>query len=486
MKLPFFNEKLFGNLAGEDEDLSILKSSFYEHEMFNKFYEEDRKLSIVSARKGMGKSALLKFLVAKLESEQKYNNPLIIYVKGNDLLELGEFNGKDHSYLENYWKKVICKKIMITLGANIGIAFSSDDMTLVEMAELDGYKSKNFVGGLLSRFKNKIPKLEVEVTHNLPENYESILDRYFESHANQTVWILVDDIDSKFKNNEDYQNRVGSFFSAIRSLAFDFTNLRVRATVRSDVWACLRHLEDLDKIDQYIIEIFWNTKLMRYILAKKILSYIQRYHPDSKEAKLKVERDYNQLIEIVFESPIYWNEKNDAHIFDAINGFSNKRPRWMLQLCQISGVEAYEESKANKKVKLDHFQYALETFGRKRKDDLIKEHSHQFEELSQLIDAFRAMDKEFNYSYVIQVIDKKYIKGRDKSSIPKIDGVVYSHPEDLADFLYKLGIFSRIHEDRRKFTHFVDDPDLFKSIENQNDEITWSIHLAYRDFLKIR
>lgn len=234
---------------------------------------------------------------------------------------------------------------MITLGANIGIALSSDDMTLVEMAELDGYKSKNFVGGLLSRFKSKIPKLDIEITQNFPENFNSTLERYFTEHADQTVWILVDDIDSKFKNNEDYQNRVGSFFSAIRSLAFDFKNLRVRATVRSDVWACLRHLEDLDKIDQYIIEIFWNTKLMRYILAKKILSYIQRFNPTSREAKLKVERDYNQLIELVFDSPIYWNEKSNAHIFDAINGFSNKRPRWMLQLCQLSGEKAYNESK---------------------------------------------------------------------------------------------------------------------------------------------
>ena len=373
MKLPIYDEKLFGNLAGEDEDLAILKSSFYEHEMFNKFYEEDRKLSIVSARKGMGKSALLKFLVAKLECEEKYNSPLIIYVKGNDLLDLGDFEGKDHSYLENYWKKVICKKIMITLGANIGVALNSNEMTLVEMAELDGFKEKNLVGGLLSRFKNKIPKLDVEITQNFPENLESTLENYFTKNENQTVWELVDDIDSKFKNNEDYQNRVGSFFSAIRSLAFDFKNLRVRATVRSDVWACLRHLEDLDKIDQYIIEIFWNTKLMRYILAKKILSYLQRYFPDSKESKLKVERDYNQLIEIVFESPIYWNDKNDAHIFDAINGFSNKRPRWMLQLCQLSGEKAHNESKMNKKIKLDHFQYALEAFGKKRKDDLIKE-----------------------------------------------------------------------------------------------------------------
>lgn len=291
------------------------------------------------------------------------------------------------------------------------------------------------------------------------------------------VWILVDDIDSKFKNNEDYQDRVGSFFSAIRSLG---------ATVRSDVWACLRHLEDLDKIDQYIIDIFWNTKLMRYILAKKILSYIQRSNPNSREAKLKVERDYNQLIELVFDSPIYWNEKSNAHIFDAINGFSNKRPRWMLQLCQLSGEKSYNESKLNKKVKLDHFQYALEAFGRKRKDDLIKEHLHQFEELSQLIDAFRAMDKEFNYSYVIHAIEKKYIKGRENSEIPKIDGVVYTHPEELVDFLYKIGIFSRIHDDRMKFIHFVDDPDLFKSIENQEDKINWSIYLAYRNFLKIR
>ena len=52
------------------------------------------------------------------------------------------------------------------------------------------------------------------------------------------------------------QARVGSFFSAIRALAFDFKNLNIRATIRSDIWSCLRHLEDLDKLQQYIIEIF--------------------------------------------------------------------------------------------------------------------------------------------------------------------------------------------------------------------------------------
>lgn len=303
IKLPINDEKLFGNLAGEDEDLDVLRSSFYNHNKFNKFYEYDRKLAIVSARKGMGKSALLKFLSAKLNSEPQYNDPLVIYVTGNELLGLGDFTGKDHSYLENYWKQIICKKIMVTLGASIGLALSSDEMTLVEMAELDGYKAKNLVGGLLTRLKGKLPSTDIEVAPDIPTDLSVMLERYLQDKSNQTIWILVDDIDSKFTNDKDYQNRVGSFFSAIRSLAFDFHNLRIRATVRSDVWACLRHLEDLDKSEQYIIEIYWDTKLMRYILATKILGYIQRHYPQSTEAKYTVTRDYNKLIESVFDNP---------------------------------------------------------------------------------------------------------------------------------------------------------------------------------------
>lgn len=265
------DKQLFGNEAGEDEDINILNSYYVDHNDFTDFFEKNVKLSIVSARKGMGKSALLSRLQYKLENEADYCSPLIIRAKGNDLLGLGNFSGKDQAYLENYWKQIICKKIIMEIGNKIGFAFSSDEMSIIEIAEIEGIKSKNIVGGLISRIKSKLPFVGAEVKNSIPDNLESLLNTYQENNDNSVVWVLIDDIDAKYLNNTEYQARVGSFFSAARSLAFDLNNLNIRSTVRSDVWSCLRHLEDLDKLEQYIVEIFWAKKYMRDMLANRVL-----------------------------------------------------------------------------------------------------------------------------------------------------------------------------------------------------------------------
>jgi len=76
------------NEAGEDESLEVLNSYYIDHRDFDNFFDIDEKLSIVSARKGMGKSALLSRLQFKLQNEDIYDSPLIIRVKGSALLGL--------------------------------------------------------------------------------------------------------------------------------------------------------------------------------------------------------------------------------------------------------------------------------------------------------------------------------------------------------------------------------------------------------------
>lgn len=51
------DENLFGNEVDEDEDQALLNEHFVDHEIFSPFFERNKLLSVVSARKGMGKSA---------------------------------------------------------------------------------------------------------------------------------------------------------------------------------------------------------------------------------------------------------------------------------------------------------------------------------------------------------------------------------------------------------------------------------------------
>ena len=481
--INFSDKDLFGNDAGEDEELEVLSAYFVENDDFNNFIDENERLSIISARKGMGKSALLSKLFYDLTTG-KYGDVNVIRVKGGDLLGLGDFENRDVLYLENYWRQIICKRIILELGSKANVAISDNAMTMVEMAELEGFKGRNILRALLSRVKLKVAGVEVDRAGAIPNSMPAMLESYWNEKEDKPLWLLVDDIDAKFQNSQDQRNRVGAFFSAIRSISFDYKNIRVRATVRSDVWASLKNIEDMDKLDQYTNEIFWTKKHMAYILASKIASYIKRRNIEHPIQRMKPTKDYNRIIDCVFESPIKWGDKDDARMFEAINSLSSRRPRWMGQLCRMAALEA-KKSTGQKRIKLEHINRAEEKYGRKRRDDLIKEHAHQFCEIKALIDCFRTASKTLTRNEISDLIENKYIRGRHRESIPKIDGLDYINPDDLGNFVFKLGLISRLHDDRSIFTHYVDDPDLYSSGENKDNNIVWSIHPAYRKFLNL-
>lgn len=476
------DKDLFGNDAGEDENIEILNSYYVDNPDFDDFFDTSIRLNVVSARKGMGKSAMISRMTSKITSDK---SSIVIRVTGNSLLGLGDFQGQDQAYLENYWKRIIYKKIILEIGSFIGFAFTSDEMSMVEMAELEGMKNKKIVDSLLSLIRRKLSFVSAELKQSFPDNPEELLKNYQEQYQDSSVWLLIDDIDAKYKDTEDYQTRVGSFFSAIRSLAFDMNNLNIRASVRSDVWSNLRRLEDLDKWEQYIVEIFWTKRQLRDMLANRILSYIKRQFPEASEAKLNINRDYNQLFGFVFNTPIRWREDPNASIFDAVYSFSNKRPRWMGQLCRMAADQTKKNSLRNKKIDLEYMNQILEKYGQNRKNDLIKEHQHQFNELDKLIDSFRANNKTYTRSTLASLFEGNLIRGRPAISIPEIDGKVYTTLDDLGEFSYKIGLISKLHDNGKNFTHFTDDPDLYRSNENFKDEVTWSVHIAYRVFLNI-
>jgi hypothetical protein len=166
------DKDLFGNDAGEDESLEVLNSYYVDNSDFDDFFDPAIRLNVVSARKGMGKSAMISRMTSKLKEN---DNALVIRVTGNALLGLGDFQDKDQAYLENYWKQIICKKIILEIGSCIGFALTSDEMSMVEIAELEGMKSKNIIGGLISRVKGKLPLVSTEVKQSFPDNPKSLL-----------------------------------------------------------------------------------------------------------------------------------------------------------------------------------------------------------------------------------------------------------------------------------------------------------------------
>src|SRR5690606_5501010 len=120
----------------------------------------------------------------------------------------------------------------------------------------------------------------------------------------------------------------------------DVQGLNIRASVRTDVLTVLRTHEDLDKIEQYIIDLQWPSKELELILAKRIYAYIQRNLLGSFPTwNWTPEENANELIRLVFANRIRWGNAS-VPPFQPISIYAAGRPRWMTQLCRMAGVEA--------------------------------------------------------------------------------------------------------------------------------------------------
>lgn len=486
----YFNidyEELFGNDSGENEKDNALKEYFYDLPDFRKFFNKNAELSIVRARKGMGKSALLKVLALRLQDAG--SNDVIIATTGNELMGMGDFSIKSQAYLENHWKQVICKRICMEIGKKINIAFSDLSMSMVEAAEIEGFKNLNIVSALTERALGIIQKgiaatgvskvldsaAAPPVKKGVTNPTQSLMN--FQSAGERQVWIFIDDIDAKYVDDEEHQERVGAFFSAIRSLAFGVKGIHIRASVRTDVWQNLRKMEDQDKIRQYIIDIQWKDDHLKSIFARRILTYLRRENFTDSMGWDEV-RNYYDLFDQVFVGPFSWGGKK-TEVFIPLKFLSGGRPRWMGQLCKIAGFNA-----GYSRISQDNIVGAMQNFGLEKISDIQKEHAHQFCFVDKLIQSFRSGKREYNKYQLLKHIEEKFVARFD--DIPAVNGYPYKSTEQLAEFLFEIDFLCAHKNGNDNFVTYNNDPDLFSTEENSQNKLLWTINSSYRNFLKIQ
>lgn len=483
--LPLKDEALFGNDAGEDEDPDVLASYFVAKEAFDPFFSRDRRVSVVRSRKGMGKSALLSKLAYDLQKHG--GDDIVIHTTGSDLLGLARFDTSDHQLLQLRWKQVLCARINLELGRRIGFAFSDTSMTLVEAAELASFKGRNLIGSLLARISSKSIPIEVKT----PGSADSValLRRASENLGGTRVWLLVDDIDSTFIDTAEMAARTASFFSACRSVIKDVQGLNIRASVRTDVWTVLRTHEDLDKFEQYVIDLQWPATELELILAKRIYAYIQRNLSSASPAwSLTPEENTDDLIRLVFTNRIRWGNAS-VPPFQPISIYAAGRPRWMTQLCRMAGVEAARVQVP--RIGLAEINTVMRDFGRYRLSDIYKEHLHQFGDLQRVVEVFGSGARRYQTDALLQKLAREYVMRVGAAKIPPIDGFPYESPYQLAHLLFKVGfLLGRIGDPesatQASFVRFDERPELLTSFLNPDDAMLWEIHPSYRTILRIR
>ena len=393
----------FGNEAGDDVEPEELLSYFVEQKAFTQFLDDKKHLLVATARKGVGKSALLKWTAHKVQ--QRDGDALVISVRGADLTR-ANFNlttalNNPNEHMRD-WMVRLCAIVNRNIASRINLALTDDRMSLIETAELDGYKSRNLAGALIDRMQKMLEK--IAGTAKLPiKNEVELLKRL----KVKNVWIIIDDLDATFQNTDNESLSLATFFSACRYLVKDVKGLYIRASIRTDVWAILRRYDEaLDKMSQYVSEILWKQHDFLGLLSLRIRASVKHLSSDaSVEPKETSDAEKERLLEMVFVPQMPWGDSRRkvsemqptllpprmVDTYKVVYTLSYERPRWAIQLCKLAQEAALKiKSGVITKQSIDD---VWGEYGAKRIADLVAEHKHQCPQVNELINSFRGAER---------------------------------------------------------------------------------------------
>lgn len=470
----------FGNEAGDDATQEELAAYFVEQDDFKNYLNASKRILITTARKGVGKSALIKRLSAKIKEANQ--DSIVITCRGSDLsreaFKLSNALVTPNDYIRD-WMIRICALINRQIAKEINFAATDDQITLVESAEIDGYKQKNLVSCLTSRFERFLDKLGPKKEE--VKNHIEILKRI----KSPSVFVLIDDLDATFQNTDAECLSLSTFFSACRYLTQDVTGVSFRLTMRSDVWPTIRRYdESLDKLEQYVKEINWSTEEFRTLLYKRIESQgkLNGFDVPVPEYNEAVDKYEERILQLLFVEKIQWGNKN-VHSYRVIHTLSYERPRWAIQLCKLAQANALKRRRAI--ISKEDIDDIWGDYGSKRIADLVAEHKHQCRQIEELITAFRGGDRLMSRDQLLVFIKNKILNHISVF----IDSQRATTQIEVASFLYRIGfLVARSDEASGDYEHygFRDMPDLLASRTDNDFNMKWEIHPCYRQALDIK
>lgn len=486
----------FGNEAGDDVDPQELLEYFVEQRDFRHFLDDKKRLLIATARKGVGKSALLKWTAYQVK--QSDPSALVISLRGADLvrsnfnLQSTLTNPSDYS---RDWMIRLCAIVNRHLAREFNVALTDDKITLVETAELEGYKARNLAGALMDRMSSFFGGAGRGTVKIPAKNEIELLKRA----KDRNVWIIIDDLDATYQNTDTESLSLATFFAACRYLTQDMKGVFFRVSVRTDVWALIRRYDEaLDKTGQYVSEILWGQEDFLALLSLRIkANALHRgmrlpFRGAAESAKNYKER----LLATVFVPNMQWGDSRQesamqpsltaprtVKTYRVIYTLSYERPRWAIQLCKLAREAALRKNA--RRITKDSIDEIWGEYGAKRIEDLVAEHKHQCPQVNELLNAFRGALRLMSRQELFA-----WIKNRVSEHLElKIEGTRTRSPREIARFLYRIGfIVARSENDDGQYEHYRFDQmsDFLLARTDDDFSVKWEIHPCYRQALDIR
>jgi hypothetical protein len=464
---------LFGNDAAEDEDEDVFFSYALERPELQPFLDHGRKLCIVRAYKGEGKSALI-----RLAKQQLLGEAFIVVATKASQISPSDISTTDTDPWVRAWKRALLQRVAQEVGTTIGMAWGDDGMSLVEEAEKAGFKKRSIVSAIVERIKAALP---VEKALPTAADPSKLVQRW--ASGKGELWILVDDTDENFVNDKVWKAKVASMFLAARDIIGMIPEARLRLTIRPNTWATIaREFEALSKVEQYNIDLRWDEASLVDMLGARIRGYIQRTNQWDEVDKTK--RQAADLIGLAFESPVEWSHRRKPMHVPLIT-LARRRPRWLVELCREAGKAAKRQQ--HDRAKLADVTQCLEEFGKRRISDTVAEFSPQCPQIAELIAAFSRQQEEYSTDELLKTIDRRILP----HLTPVIAGVAGTpRAVEVAAFLFQIGFLSarRTLDADGHYEHisFSDQPDLLRTRTNLDDGVRWEIHPVFRQALQLR
>lgn len=478
IKIDLDRTDLFGNDAAEQEDDEIFYSYALERPEVKNFLDYASLVTIARAYKGQGKSAILRMTRKNLSRD---DDKIVIFSTGVSLSP--SLDSEDSDLWTREWKTKIISLIANEVGSHIGFAIKEDAHQLVDEAERNGFKQKSIIRTIWDRFK--IAGLPIETKDSTQStNLDKVVDRYTKKGAN--IWLIIDDVDQNFENNKKSKVKIATYFTAIRQITELLPELRIRTTIRPNVWAIIkREFESLSHIEQYMVDIEWDLDSITQLLAKRIEGYLQR----TDQIQIFESKGYSEsrrnkeLISLVFENPMSWGVEQKRSTNIILSTLSRNRPRWLIELCRGSAKNSHK--KLREKIEFSDINDQLYKFGKNRIDDTIAEYSSQCSKTEDLIVAFKGGKERYSTDELIKHI-KNHITQHEKV---KIEGEIgFASEKSIAHFLFQIAFITARKEcENDKYIHisFEEDPDLLRSNTYAQQAITWEIHPVFRQILEL-
>jgi hypothetical protein len=454
-------QKLFGNEAAENEDVTRLKEYYFKNDAYENVVV-DLPIRILVGHKGIGKSALFK--IAAANDIDKNCIPIII--KPDDVSDLAK-SEDDFLKMIRIWKvgltELIQTKLLYFLEIN-------------EPEILPENKKGNFrIRQYLSNFLSKIRDDGI-----VPENLIPFMDNFI---SDEPINIYIDDLDRGWIGGKKDITRLSALLNAIRDLSDDNLGLQFKISLRSDVYYLIRTSdESTDKIGSSVVWYSWTNHQILVMLIKRIETYFGR-EVNEKTLMDSQQRYIAYFLDTVLENRYKGRGKwEDIPMYRVLMSLIRKRPRDLVKLLTLAARVARRNGQNI--IMSQHLKEIFDEYSQDRLQDAINEYRSELPDIERLLLGMRPTSKgsftinrfAFKTHELMKKINDLISQGKFMFSSGK-----EADAKDLAQFLYKINFLTARKElatgeiDRKYFEEYR-----YATSRYADFGYDWEIHMAYR------